>query len=109
MKKFTAFIEEMYRNQYSKILRTIVAEKIPCAFFSPCLEPIHQINYTNNLLQQGVNMISIIAHQKFENSPVPVTLINDVSKMHPKPRYVLIVGYDPANRVAMSFGDRFAS
>ncbi len=109
MKKFTAIIEEMYRNQYSNILQTIVVEKIPCAFFSPYLEPVQQIGYTKNLSQQGVNLVSIIAHKKFENSPVPVTLINDVAKMHPKPRYVLIVGYDPANRVAMSFCDRFAS
>ena len=88
-------------------MNKIVAEKIPVAFLS--LDPINNaIQIVQNLRGQGANVTTLIT---LDSAPPPdvridfeIVHISRVSKLQPRPEYVLVsedVGRNPTSRLAI--------
>ena len=95
MKKFVELIERVHKERFSVVMNKIVAEKIPVAFLS--LAPIaNAIQIVQNLRGSGANVTTLIT---LDSAPPPdvridfeIVHISRVSKLQPRPEYILVTG-----------------
>ena len=94
MKKFVELIERVHKERFSVVMNKIVAEKIPVAFLS--LAPVaNAIQIVQNLRGQGANVTTLIT---LDSAPPHVRIdfeivhISRVSKLQPRPEYILVTG-----------------
>ena len=105
MKKFVELIQRVHKERFSVVINKIISEKIPVAFLS--LAPLDKVlKSAEKFFREGININNIIIGNTLprvsEQIDINITPLNKISKLQPRPQYILTT--DPTDaRVAVKY------